>query len=309
MTWGRPEEAITMKKRIFTWFLALCPFAMLGADPISGPGRRTLVDEDWGTIFCQENCTVKKDSFGRTYRLTSDQGSISMSKTLDGWMIQAPNQILRLRSQDGLNGGQRMMVTFNAATYVFERKQNDYLWIFPEDRVFFGLREGELRSALGPDGAFKMHKKSGGVAYEIESEAGQSQVLLGKKKMGAGKSAAYRYVVVQQSGEELARHPYLVRGVLFDNGPVGMFIKMPKNPVMEALDWSLVKSVPSKVPYPEVKAVEASGPNKDPLQAVEARPDEDPMNLKRIKSEKYRDMKNPAPPDTNGSNTTWEIKP
>lgn len=292
---------------------AICLSSLLGwaaADELSGPGRKTLVSEEWGTIFCQEGVRVKSDLAGRTHRLNTDKGLVSMSRSLDGWLVQAPNQNLRLRRQDGLDGSQRLLVTFNSTSYVFERRNNDYMWMFPDSqKVWFTLREGELRAALGPEGAFKMHKKTGGVAYDIDSDAGQSQVLLGRKKMGKG--AGYRYVVVRQTGEELARHPYLVRGVVFENGPVGMFIKMPRNPVMDALDWSLVKAVPSTIPFPEPKVVEQRD-KRDPLQAVEGSGDEDPMGLKRIKSEQYRDMKNPETPptpNTNGNSTQWENGP
>ena len=280
--------------------------AAAGADEFSGPGRKTIVNEDWGTIYCQESCSVRADSLGRTFRVTTDKGPISLSRCNDGWLVQAPNQNLRLRKTENFDGSRRLLVTFNSSKYLFEKKLNDYMWNFPGNKVYFTLREGELRAAIGPEGTFKMHKKKGGVAYDIDSEAGQSEVLLGRKKLSNHK---YRYVVVRQSGEELARHPYMVRGVLFDNGPVGMFIKMPRNPVMDALDWTLVKAFPSSIPYPEAKVVEAPVKERDPLDAIEAGPDEDPMGLKRTKTEKYRDMKNPAPPDNNGNTPTWTLPP
>lgn len=275
------------------------------ADELSGPGRKTLVNEPWGTVFCQEACTTRSDQFGKRHYVSSDKGSISMSQTVDGWLVQAPNQNMRLRRQLNLDGSERVLVTFNSSTYVFETKANDYSWIFPGDRVFFSLREGELRSALGNEGAYKMHKKSGGVAYDIESEAGESKVLLGRKKYT--KFPGSHYVIVRQEGEDLARHPYLVHGVLFDNGPVGMFIKMPRNPVLDALDFSFVRSVASKVPYPEVKVVETPVKERDPLQAVETPVNEDPLGLKRNEGPK-RDMKNPAPPDTK-ENNQWNVVP
>ncbi len=115
--------------------------------------------------------------------------------------------------------------------------------------------------------------------------------------------------MVRQSGEDLSKHPYLVRGVVFDNGPVGVFIKMPRNPVLDALDWTLVKAIPSAVPYAEVKVVEAPVKEKDPLQAVQPSRDEDPLGINRNERSKYRDMKNPAPPDSPGSSPTWTVPP
>lgn len=310
MSCGGTREPVAMRKLCFAICLTnLIVMGCAAADELSGPGRRTLVSEEWGTIFCQESATVKSDVAGRSHRLNTDKGLVSMSRSIDGWLVQAPNQNLRLRRQDGLDGSTRLLVTFNSTSYVFERRNNDYMWMFPGNKVFFTLREGELRAALGPEGAFKMHKKNGGVAYDIDSDAGQSQVLLGRKKLN--KAAGYRYVVVKQSGEDLGRHPYLVRGVVFENGPVGMFIKMPKNPVMDALDWNLVKAIPSTVPFPEPKVVEIRD-KRDPLQAVEGTDNEDPLGLKRIKSEQYRDMKNPETPptpNTNGNSTQWNTVP
>lgn len=291
-------------KRLTLMVACATTLQLAQADELSGPGRKTLVNEPWGTVYCQESCTSRSDQFGQRQYVVSDKGNISLSKTVDGWLVQAPNQNLRLRRQLNLDGSERIMVTFNSATYVFETKSNDYSWIFPGDRVFFSLREGELRSALGNEGAYKMHKKSGGVAYNIESEAGESQVLLGRKKYT--KFPGSHYVIVRQEGEDLARHPYLVHGVIFDNGPVGMFIKMPRNPVLDALDFTFVKSVASKVPYPEAKVVEIRD-KRDPLQAIETPANEDPLGLKRNEGPK-RDMKNPAPPDTK-ENNQWNVVP
>jgi len=290
-----------MNKLAFSLLLfAGCQLAQ--ADELSGPGRKTLVNEEWGTIFCQENASVRTDSTGQRHRLVTDKGNISLAKTVDGWLVQAPNQNMRLRKQMNHDGSERVMVTFNSASYVFETKANDYSWIFPGDRVFFGLREGELRSALGREGAYKMLKKSGGVAYEVESEAGESQVLLGRRKYT--KFPGSHYVIVKKEGEELERHPYLVHGVVFDNGPVGMFLRMPRNPLLDALDFTFVRTFASTVPYPEAKVVETPVKERDPLQAVEPARNEDPLGLKRS-NKPYRDMKNPAPPDKNGDSQNW----
>ena len=295
-----------MKNMMFAVALA-ASLQLAQADELSGPGRKTLVNEEWGTVFCTDSFSTRSDQFGLRHQVESDKGKISLSKTVDGWLVQAPNQNLRLRHQVNVDGSDRVMVTFNSATYVFETKANDYTWIFPGDRVYFTLREGELRTALGNEGAYKMHKKSGGVAYNIESEAGESQVLLGRKKYT--KFPGSHYVIVKKDGEELARHPYLVHGVVFDNGPVGIFVRMPRNPVLDALDFTFVRSVASKVPYPEIKVVEAPVKERDPLQAVEPDRNEDPLGLKRNEPPK-RDMKNPesAPPDTKGTNQ-WNIVP
>lgn len=280
--------------------LATCQLAQ--ADELSGPGRKTLVNEDWGTIFCQESASVRTDTMGQRHKLSTDKGNVSLAKTVDGWLVQAPNQNMRLRRQLSHDGSDRILVTFNSASYVFETKANEYSWIFPGDRVFFTLREGELRSALGNEGAYKMHKKHGGVAYEVESEAGESQVLLGRKKYS--KLPGSHYVIVKQEGEDLARHPYLVHGVVFDNGPVGIFLRMPRNPLLDALDFTFVRSIASKVPYPEVKVVETPVKERDPLQAIEPPRDEDPLHVKRSNGP-YRDMKNPAPAEKNGDSQNW----
>ena len=280
--------------------------SLAAADEFSGPGRKTLVNEEWGTIFCAENCTVKADAMGTRQRILTEKGPISLAKSIDGWLLQAPNQNLRLRATHPLEGGSRLQVLFNAKSYSFELKGNDYRWNFPEDRVFFTMREGELRGALGNQGAYKMHKHTGGLSYQVESEAGASEVLVARKKQGK----SFRYMLVQQTGEELARHPYLVRGVLFENGPVGVYIRMPKNPVLEALDWSMVNTIASTIAFPEAKAPVVKEKARDPLQAVEAGRDEDPLGLKRKPYSKDKSMTDlPTAPAAGDSDPEWSVPP
>lgn len=287
--------------------LVSCQLAQ--ADELSGPGRKTLVAEKWGTIFCQENLQVQSDPMGLRYRIASEQGPIALARSGEGWLLQAPNQNLVIRPDlHRLDGLQRLFVQFNATRYTFEQKGNDYVWNFPGKRVFFTLREGEVRGALGQEGSFKMHKKSGGVAYDVESESGSSQVLLGRKKLKGPQN--YKYVVVKQQGEDLKNHPYLVRGVVFDNGPVGVFIRMPKNPLLEALEWSQVEQVSSSIPYPETQAEAQTQPavRRDPLQAIEAGRDEDPLKLKRKPFEKDRSMFDVSQP-AEGDSSQWSQGP
>ncbi len=280
-------------KNLTPFFLLCIGLHVAGADELSGPGRRTLVSESWGTIYCQEGLKVTSDAMGIRHRIESPKGPIALARSGQGWLLQSPNQNLVLRNeQNHLDGKQRLFVQFNATRYAFERKGNDYVWNFPGKRVFFTLREGEVRAALGNEGSFTMHKKPGGIAYDIESESGQSSVLVGRRKF-KGPEKKFIYTVVKQSGEDLKSHPYLVRGVLFDNGPVGVFIRMPRNPVLEALDWGQVQAITSSIPYPETRDASAEAtPSKprDPLQAVEAKRDEDPLGMKRKPFEKDRSM-------------------
>lgn len=264
-------------------------FGVCGADELSGPGRKTLVAEEWGTIFCQETCAVRGDSAQRQFRITTDKGPISLSRTSNGWVVQASNQNIRLLHQQS-QGNPRLLVTFNGSRYWFDRSPNEFCWNFPSGKTFFHLREGEVRSGIGKEGAFKIHKHSGADAYKIESEAGESEVILGRKRS----KGTVSYVLVQQSGEDLSRHPLLCRGVVFDNGPVGVFIRMPRNPVLQALDWKQVQTVGSTFPYPEPKEPVGSQPATDPLQAVEAPRNEDPLHLQRKPFEKDRSMFDPS---------------
>lgn len=300
-------------KRLTPLFLLCLGLNSTWADELSGPGRKTLVSESWGTIFCQEDLKVTKDAMGIRFRIESPKGPIALARSGEGWLLQSPNQNLVLRNeQNHLDGKQRLYVQFNATRYAFERKGNDYVWNFPGKRVFFTLREGEVRGALGNDGGFTMHKKPGGIAYDIESDNGQSSVLVGRKKF-KGPEKKFTYTVVKQSGEDLKSHPYLVRGVLFDNGPVGVFIRMPRNPVLEALDWGQVQAITSSIPYLEDKAKEESDvPSparaRDPLQAVQAGRDEDPLRMKRKPFEKDRSMFD-LPQAGEGNDAQWSQPP
>jgi hypothetical protein len=282
---------------------ALCLTATLaGADELSGPGRKTLIQEDWGTIFCQDTCVVKRDASGNHYRLETDKGLAVASRNGDGWVVQAPNQNIRVLRRQLADGSEQMWVQFNGNRYAFERQPQQYTWMFPTGKTFFTLFGGEVRSGLGKDGTWKLHKHPGGAAYQIQGETGDTEVVLGKRKK---KGADADYVLIQQSGEDLSKHPHLVRGVVFDNGPIGIYVRMPKTPVLQALDWTQVETVTSTVPFPEPKLPPVVD-RRDPLQAVEAARNEDPLRMKRKPFEKDRSMFDPSvtlpPPATEG---TW----
>lgn len=305
MTPGCKREALRMY-RILALTLACQMTFGAGADELSGPGRKTLVSEDWGTVYCLESCKVRPDSLGQRFIITTEKGPMALQRTALGWLLQSPNQNLQVRKQFSTDNSEHLLVQFNNAAYRFQKKGNDFIWSFPEDRVFFNLREGEVRGALGPSGSFKMRKHTGGVSYGIESEAGQSEVLLGRKK----KKGKFVYQVVQQTGQPLTDHPYLVRGVLFDNGPVGFFIKMPPNPVLEALEWSQLRTFANSLEFPKPKVVEAPEKPRDPLQAIEAAPDEDPLGTKRKPYSKDRSMFDVnATPSPNEPDGQWSQPP
>lgn len=284
-------------------------------DEASGPGRRTLVEEPWGTIFCADSLQVRDQ--GDVHRVASSKGPITVSRFGAGWMVQAPNQNLQVRPPVPGSGRDGLLVTFNASRFWFETKANEYIWNFPAGKTYFTLREGEVRGALGNDGGFTMHKHAAGISYNISSEAGESEVLVGRRQR-FGKPT--RYVLVKKKGEDLTHHPYLVRGVVFDNGPVGVFIRLPGNPVLAALPWNLVQKVATTIPYagesvPEAGATPAETtitptgpagdtpapaettitpeePRADPLRAVESKPNEDPLKQKRKPFEKDRSIFN-----------------
>jgi hypothetical protein len=285
MSPARKREADSMQRSIA--FLLGCQLLLpAAADELSGPGRKTLISEDWGTVYCLESCKVRADALSQRFVISTEKGPMALQRMATGWVLQAPNQNLQVRRQFSADSSENLLVQFNSAAYRFQKKGKDFIWSFPEDRVFFNLREGELRGALGPSGSFKMHKHTGGVSYAIESESGQTEVLLGRKKT-RGK---YVYQMVKQSGQPLSEHPYLVKGVLFDNGPVGIFIKMPPNPVIDALDWTQLRTFANTVEFPQPKVVETPVKERDPLQAIEAGPDEDPLGTKRKPFEKDRSM-------------------
>src|SRR5687767_10767720 len=100
-----------------TLSLCLLLVSAAAADELSGPGRKTLVAEDWGTIFCQESCPVKVDSFQHHFRVTTDKGPMVLAKTREGWLLQAVNQNINVRQQASLNGNMHMLVQFNGQRY------------------------------------------------------------------------------------------------------------------------------------------------------------------------------------------------
>jgi hypothetical protein len=291
-----------MKRTLFA-FLFLAAGAA-GADDLSGPGRKTLVSADWGTIFCQEGCQVKMDPSGRQYRLSTEKGPAVLMRNGDSWVLQAVNQNIIVRQQSSYNGNEQLLVSFNGERFWFDRTPTEYSWRFPTGKTFFTLREGEVRGALGQAGSFSIHKHTGGASYQVKSDAGESEVLLGRKKR---KPSGYNYQVVKQSGEELSKHPLLVRGVVFDNGPIGVYIRLPRTPLAEALPWQQVETVVSSRPFPEPKVVDTTV-TPDPLEAVVAPRDEDPLGLKRKPFQKDRSMFDPTLQEPWNVNT-WSQAP
>lgn len=104
--------------------LLLLSGAPIGADELSGYGRTTLAELPWGTVFCSEDCKVRADQDGLRWRLDTPKGYVSVFRSGDSWLIQAPNQNLKLEPQDGKS----LQVTFNASQHTVEVASKGAQW-------------------------------------------------------------------------------------------------------------------------------------------------------------------------------------
>lgn len=95
-----------------------------GADELSGYGRTTLAELPWGTVFCSEDCKVRTDPDGRRWRLETPKGYVSVFRSGDTWLIQAPNQNLKLEPQDGKS----LQVAFNSSQHTVQIAPNSAQW-------------------------------------------------------------------------------------------------------------------------------------------------------------------------------------
>jgi len=79
---------------------------------------------------------------------------------------------------------------------------------------------------------------------------------------------------------------------------------------LEALDWSMVNTIASTIAFPEAKAPVVKEKARDPLQAVEAGRDEDPLGLKRKPYSKDKSMTDlPTAPAAGDSDPEWSVPP
>ena len=157
---GQPQKKLNQyqMRQIISLLLLTSP---LWADPLSGSGRHTLVDEPWGTVFVSEGVTLQGEPSGGRWRLETPQGPVSMLKTASGYLIQAANQNLRLEIRPETQGEQ-ILVSFNGENFRLHKANDRLTWqndpsqplpgvAFDNDVVGIYLRNPQGKAKSLPD--------------------------------------------------------------------------------------------------------------------------------------------------------------
>jgi hypothetical protein len=206
----------------------------VSSDQTSGPGRVTLAEEPWGTIYCAQGCRINQDATGARWLLETSRGPVSVQRRLNGWLIQAANQNLRVDEES--QGAWRFH--FNASKYRLEKSPNRVLWSDPASQTLqYNLEEGgRSLECEGFQGRISIVENEAGDTFQIDSTAGQTRVTIKNQQ-------------VEARGISLSQHPYLLPGVLLDNEVVGVYIKLPGARALAGLGWEQAPKIASQVPF------------------------------------------------------------
>lgn len=218
----------------------------------SPPGTTVLEELPWGTLFVDSTAERSSYSPGR-HRIKTPVGDVRAVVTDGDVVVQYPNRDLRVRHRvDGDSG--ELLVQFQSKNYRFKRKgKYELSWHLPGEEIFFRYRGPRIYDALGDASLLKVRRRKEKGLYWVTSDRGQSEVQV----QGSGLTLV--------EGEAPASHPYLMRGMVFRQGPVGIFVRLPGGELFEALDWTSARSVVAQMPPPKEKPIEE--PEVDPLKA------------------------------------------
>lgn len=211
-----------------SWFLVLTALALpVQADELSGPGRLSLANEAWGSIYyvpqeLQEYQYQRQVEAGiRT--MTSHFGKVTMNDSgLGNYQLAFPHGKASVEGN-----AESARVEFFGGKYEFAHDQDHFTVKTPEDEIHYTFAP-HLITAVGKKGTLKITDKDGD--YRVESPMGQ-----------------YTYTPTPDGGftvkgGPLAKHPYLYRGVLFEDAGVGIFIDFkkldPTSPLFKFIEWT-----------------------------------------------------------------------
>ncbi len=218
----------------------------------SPPGTVVLEELPWGTVFVDAAAERSSYSPGR-HRVKTEVGDVRVVLKDSDVVVQYPNRDLRVRHRvDGDKA--ELLVQFQEKNYRFKRNgKYELSWHLPGEEIFFRYRGTRIYDALGDASLLKVRRRKDKSLYWVISDRGQSEVQVAAKG------------VTLVEGEIPSVHPHLMRGMVFRQGPVGIYVPLPGGELFEALDWSTARSVVAQMPPPKEKPVEE--PEVDPLRA------------------------------------------
>lgn len=206
--------------------LALAALPVL-ADDISGPLRKTLTEETWGTIYYvpQElkDYDYSRDSLNGKRVIESKLGKVVIQDTgIGSFRIDYPDTTLTLDStHDGVT------IKFRNQTYkIVKDGPNSMTVTLPDDEIKYAATATEFVIS-GRKGITKIVERDGN--YHMESPVG-----------------VFSYVPDPDGGFKVrgapaVQHTYLIRGAIFQDAGVGVLIDLrkfaPESPIFRFMEW------------------------------------------------------------------------
>lgn len=207
---------------MFTALLALPGLS----DDISGPLRKTLTEESWGSIYYVptelKDYDYSRNVLDGTRVVESALGKVVIKDAgIGSFEITYPDTTLTVdSSKEGVR------VKFRNQTYEFLKSGHTMTFKLPDDEIRYAHTETEF-VINGKKGTTKIVERDGN--YHMESPVG-----------------VFSYVPDPDGGFKVrgapaVKHTYLMRGAIFQDSGVGVLIDFrkldPESPIFRFMEW------------------------------------------------------------------------
>ncbi len=207
---------------MFTALLALPGLS----DDISGPLRKTLTEESWGSIYYVptelKDYDYSRNVMDGTREIQSALGKVVIKDAgIGSFEVKYPDTTLTVdSSKDGIR------VKFRNQTYEFLKAGHTMTFKLPDDEIRYAHTATEFVIS-GKKGTTKIVERDGN--YHMESPVG-----------------VFSYVPDPDGGFKVrgapaVKHTYLMRGAIFQDAGVGVLIDFrkfdPESPIFRFMEW------------------------------------------------------------------------
>jgi hypothetical protein len=198
------------------------------SDELSGPGRQSVSNESWGSVYYVpmelRDYSYHRDVTANLRLIKTGHGEVRITDNgLSHYEFQFPDGKASIDSV-----GQTTKVTFHGKNYEFVHKADGFVVKTPDDEIHYKFGPHTI-VATGKRGTTKVTEKDGD--YKVESPVG----VYTYTPTGADGGFTVK-------GGPLARHPYMLRGALFEDSGVGFFVDFkkldPDSLLFKFLEWS-----------------------------------------------------------------------
>jgi len=178
------------------------------ADGASGPGRETLAQKSWGTVYVTAQITSRynrdQDALGQV-RFERRGNVFAFSPEGDGFAIDYPDRKELVVRQDA----EEIRIIYLGKMCWLRRNLSGFVLRLPDDTLTVQKQGGKV-TLEGRQGKSVVEESANG--FRVTSPAGETTYA--RNENG----------VFELSGPRLSKHPYLRRGVHFEYEGAGVFI-------------------------------------------------------------------------------------